>query len=299
MADRPNDTDPQSPRALALRTDPGLGAPAVLGPRPTPVPATTLRGADLSPPPAVPTPSPGSASIEALLDGITGPRPPPAKRDVAPGSTRAYAAARLAPASRRTPLREPLVVSPEPPQVGDGTGRETGPEEEARQRLDPFSTRPVARRPAEERTVYTGRRALLRNLAAVAGSSVVVGLVLLTVVRWNEASHLRKAAAGASAVASPSFGNASAPSVPPAPASESGEPASQAVGAGGAGEVPAGVTVTVGTAALVPPIAANASASAPIAPKPVGSAPKRAKAQPRPSAAAADSLDDLNRQIRH
>jgi hypothetical protein len=279
MADRPNDTDPQSPRALAFRTDPGLGgSPAVLGPRVTP--ANGVRMPDLSPPPpAVPTPSPGSASIEALLDGITGPRPPPAKRDVAPGSTRAYAAARLAPASQmsqKTRVQEPLVVSPEPSSVAEGNaGSEASP------KLDPASTRPVARRTGQERTVYTGRRAVLRNLAAVAGSSVVVGLALLTVMRWNEAGRARRAAAG---IAPPPVlaVSSSPPSVDP-PVVSASEPA---------GEVPAAITTAAPTAPLMPSSAASA-------PKPAASVAKHPKAQSKPSAPANDSLDDLNRQIRH
>jgi len=273
MADRPNDTDPQSPRALAFRTDPGIGdSPAVLGPRLTP--ANGVRVPDFSPPPpAVPTPSPGSASIEALLDGITGPRPPPAKRDVAPGSTRAYAAARLAPPSQRPPMREPLVVSPEPPPVGGGNGE--GASEAPK--VDPASTRPVARR-GEVRTVYTGRRALLRNLAAVAGSTVVVGLALLTVMRWNEAGRARRAAEAAAFAVPPAVPSDDAPALPPS------EPASEPVA-----EAPAAVTTA----------AASAPAASTSLPKPAGSALKRSKPQSKPSVPATDSLDDLNRQIRH
>ena len=289
MPNGPNDTDPQSPRALANRTDPGLGGdPAVLGPR-----ARTSLSA--TPPPAVPTPSPGSASIEELLDGITGPRPAPARRDAAPGSTRAYAAARHAPTSQRMPPQEPLVVSPVPPPAYDASGgsfeayagRELAAapvDEERTAKVDPASTRPVVKR-GEERTVYTGRRALVRNLAVALGSSVVVALTMLTVMRWKEAQRP----------------TVSVVVVPPLPSLDDTHPAS---------EVPS-VTTDVIPAALETSVAAAtpAPALAPLSPttmseheatsaKPAPTVAKRPKSTPKPSPSP-DALDDLNRQIRH
>ncbi len=200
MADRLNDTDPQSPRAIVTRTDPGLGTAGLgtAGPssrpsgRPPRVEATPLP----PPPPAV-APSQGSESIEALLDGITGPRPPISKRDTAPDGMRAYAAARHAPASQPMPPHEPLVVSPEPPRSGSAPGLRLDLEATMPRRPEPFSTRPVVGRAAEERTVYTGRRALLRNLAVLVGSSAVVGMMMMSIMRWKEAHRQQPSSAAA------------------------------------------------------------------------------------------------------
>jgi len=99
MADRLNDTDPQSPVALQSRTDPGLGGPP---------PSVVARAhAEPEEPPLPPAPVVGSASIEQLLDGITGPRPPPSRRDGPESESRAYSAARPAPPSHPTPPLEP------------------------------------------------------------------------------------------------------------------------------------------------------------------------------------------------
>jgi hypothetical protein len=294
MADRLNDTDPESPNALVHRTDPGLGevlapaamtasrdaALAIAAARATPV--------ELSPVPPVPTPSPGSASIEELIDGITGPRPPPpsSRREAAAAaadSARAYAAARPAPASHPLSPAEPLVVSPDPP-LYSGAGR--APRDlEIPQMVQPESAPPVVRKPAEERTVFTGRRALVRKLAVVMASSAAVAMIMMTTMRWKEAQRPHRP---------------SEVVVLPAAPEESQDPSARV--SAGAAQVTATpvavappVVVPAATASVTP--AATAAAAVPVA-KPAVSAQKRVRPEAKP-VPQQDGLDDLNRQIRH
>ena len=60
--------------------------------------------------------------------------------------------------------------------------------------VEPRSLRPVIRR-AEERTVYTGRRALVRNAVAVILSAAAVAVMMMSIMRWREGQHPRAAAA--------------------------------------------------------------------------------------------------------
>ncbi len=143
---------------------------------------------------------------------------------------------------------------------------------------DPYSTRPVVGRAVEERTVYTGRRALLRNLAVLVGSSAVVAMTLLSVLRWKEAHRVRPSVT--TVVHAPTTED-EVPVVAPAPVPAIESPAA----------IPAAVrAVTSGTA-----VASVTTATAGAKPAPSASA-KRAKTEPKPGAA---SLDDLNREIRH
>ena len=175
MADRLNDTDPQSPSAMQSRTDPGLGSPP-----PHVVARAHVEAVEAEESLLPPTPVPGSASIEELLDGITGPRPPPSSRRDLVEAARVYSAARPAPASHPTPPLEPAVFSPAPSSVSERDAL-TVP----RAPLDPGSVRPFVRR-GEERTVYTGRRAVLRNSVAVILSAVAVSAMMMGIMRWKE-----------------------------------------------------------------------------------------------------------------
>ena len=283
MADRLNDTDPQSPVALQSRTDPGLGGPP---------PSVVARAhAEPEEQPLPPAPVVGSASIEQLLDGITGPRPPPSRRDGPESESRAYSAARPAPPSHPTPPLEPAVLSPTPPPALVLTP--TPPpalyspplrlgERDAltvqRGMPDPSSIRPVVRR-AEERTVYTGRRAMVRNSVAVVLSGVAVTAAMMAIVHWKEARG------SASAVLAPIV---EAP-LPPAP---------EVAPAG-----PAPTIVIMSPPPPPPPAAATVAASP--APAPSASPaplPKRLTvpgAKRSKVAPAQGSLDDLNREISH
>jgi hypothetical protein len=284
MADRQNDTDPQSPRARAFRTDPGIGEP-------TPIPARAAP---------VPTPSPGSASIEELLDGITGPRPPPSRREGGsasraaratptpppgaarstspPEGMRAYAAARPAPASSPMPPHEPAVVSPPPPSLSqETTSPRKGPE--------PDSTRPTVRRIAEERTVYTGRRALIRNFSVVVASAGVVTLMMMSIMRWKEQ---RRARVPAVVVAAPQLDPEPAPS--PEPTGAQAQVAAPVAVRGSAS--------TPVSSELAPAASAGASTAAPASSAKPGVL-RRTKGEGKPASPPRDSLDDLNRQIRH
>ncbi len=269
MADRLNDTDPQSPAAMQSRTDPGLGSPPpIMIAHGQPPPSQHVEPEDS---PLPPTPVPGSASIEELLDGITGPRPPPSSRREGPDAVRAYSAARPAPASHPTPPIEPAVFSPAPPSVSERDAL-TVP----RAPLEPGSVRPVVRR-GEERTVYTGRRALLRNTVAVILSAVAVTAMMMGIMRWKE-GHRPPRAAMQPIVESP---------LPPTP-----EVAT-------AGPAPTIVIVSPPPAETSAP-SAPAASSAPVVP--AASAPKRlqpVKRVMKPAPPPAGSLDDLNREISH
>ncbi|HEY2515195.1 MAG TPA: hypothetical protein VGI39_30220 [Polyangiaceae bacterium] len=276
MAERLNDTDPQSPRALGGRTDPGLGEAPLLGSAPAPTVPSNPPAAEISPiPPAVRTPAPASASIDELLVGITGPRPPTSRREgastppppVATDGARAYAAARPAPASQPMPPQEAVVISPSPSNASEPPARPP----------EPDSTRPIIRL-AEERTVYTGRRALVRNLVVVIASAAVVALMMTSIMRWKEAqrAHGPSDVVVAAPVLEPEAPAASAP-VEPALA----------------------VIQAASMAAVQPTVTAPAlGASAHLAATP----PKHLAKPPAPSKPAAprtEGLDDLNREIRH
>jgi hypothetical protein len=292
MANRLNDTDPQSPRAFGSRTDPGLGEPP---------PLVGTAGAEASPIPlpAMPaTPSPGSTSIEELLDGITGPRPPssrpqrqsrPRPVEAAPDAARAYAPARQAPASQPMPPAEPAVLTPEPPLYSGAGGASR--ELTVPRKVEPESTPPVVRRPGDERTVHTGRRAVVRNFAAVTASSLAVALMMVTIMRWKEA-HSHGVPAPSDVAALPA---ATADNVHPAPVSAGAQVAAVPVVAPPPTDVVPAAAATSG-ASVVTPVVQVA--------KPAGSAQKRPKAGggakgTAAPAAPADALDDLNRQIRH
>jgi hypothetical protein len=282
MADRLNDTDPQSPRALGSKTDPGLGTePVVLPPRATPRVAQLATS-------STPPPAEDSAAIEELLDGITGPRPPASSRArphrEGSDGDRAYAAARPAPPSRSMPPPEPLVVSPEPPHY-EVVGHEPPEDDAMRRRPDPSSTRPVVRRAAEERTVLTGRRALIRNIGVAVASSVVVALSMMTIMRWRETHRPRRASAVVvlPAVPDPEAPTPSAAATPSPPSAVTGAAALTAI----ATAVPSSAPTPMPPQ---PPSAASARAT---------SGGKRGKGEAKVPSPAASSLDDLNREIRH
>jgi hypothetical protein len=336
MADRLNDTDPQSPRAFGSRTDPGLGRAVVDasdGPAPEdapspvparaepPLPRAAAAAEDHSPLPPVPTPSTGTASIEELLNGITGPRPPPSRREstpspprttpapasvratpppgsvrvtpapaparvapaAGPDADRAYAAARPAPASRPMTPAEPLVVSAPPPPYSSA--------ESARQdsdvplKMEPESAPPVERRPVEVRTVSTGRRALIRNLAVAVVSAAGVAGAMMAAMRWNEVHHPR----GPSEVVV-------LPPVPDETPTATALPVAAAVAPPETTPEPA----PLAAAPVVPIPTVSASAVTPLVKAaPSASAAKRVRADARSAEPPAESLDDLNRQIRH
>ena len=288
MATRLNDTDPQSPVALQARTDPGIGGPlAIVMGAPQPEPEE---------PPLPPTPTPGSASIEELLDGITGPRPPPSRRDGAArpsapprregvDSVRAYAPARPAPPSYPTPPLEPAVLSPEPSDaVPPEPSKRPAPERDTltvpRSMPDPSSVRPVVRR-GEEQTVYTGKRAILRNSVTVLLSAVAVTVAMMAIMRWKDAHRPR------SASLSPVIVEGALAPTPEAPAATG----------------PAPTIVIVSPPPPAPPAESVAAIPAAAAPAPSASAvpaskrflgSRRAKLTPPTG-----SLDDLNREISH
>jgi hypothetical protein len=162
------------------------------------------------------------------------------------------------------------VFSPAPGSVGERDAL-TVPRASLR---EPGSTRPVVRR-GDERTVYTGRRALLRNSVAVILSAVAVTAMMMGIMRWKEA-HRPPAAALQPIVESP---------LTPTPEVAATGPA------------PTIVIVSPPPAETSAPLAATSASAAPsatpIAPKRV-QAPKRMKAVP-----ASGSLDDLNREISH
>ncbi len=200
--------------------------------------------------------------MDDLLEGITGPRPPPSSR-------------------RFTP--RPATVTRPAANVGDrNTPNNALPRFEPARRsappsVDPGSIRPTVRR-AEEMTVYTGRRAMLRNAATVVASACLVTAVLLSAIEWNEGRHGAAAAAAAPApVAPPPLALTAA--VPPAPP----PPVTPAIPS---------VEATALPVAAPPPTPAPA-ATAPPAP-PTSGAIKRVKGR-----APAGNLDDLNRAIRH
>jgi hypothetical protein len=282
MADRINDTDPQSPHALSARTDPGLGSPPVHASPHLP-PARPFAAAP---------PAPGPASIEELIDGITGPRPPPSRRESAGAdSARAYSAARPVPTPRAMGPREPLVVSPEPPLYSGAGSVPRHATEEMPRGPDPASTRPVVRaarhgegasgaagRPADALTVYTGRRALLRNVGVALASAAAVAVMMVTIMRWKEAHRPPRA-----------------PEVVVLPAVPDSEPsvAPQAVVAAAAIAPAPAVPATSDPAPAAAP-AVTASAARPAAP-----APRRPRTTLEAKPKAPESLDDLNRQISH
>jgi hypothetical protein len=271
MADRLNDTDPQSPRALGSKTDPGLGSePALLPPRPPP------RVGQLAAPSSTPPPT-ATASIEEVLDGITGPRPPPSSRREGADGDRAYVSARPAPRPRSMPPPEPLVVSPDPPHY-EVAGRDHRDGDPAPRRPDPSSTRPVVRK-SEERTVLTGRRALIRNLGVAVASSVVVGLMMMTIMRWKETHRPRRASAVVVLPPVPELETVAPPATIPPP------PAATIVG---------GVVPVIPSSAPAPSLAPTVAAS-----KGPGPAGKRGKGEAKTAPPAASGLDDLNREIRH
>jgi hypothetical protein len=273
MSDRLNDTDPQSPAAMQTRTDPGLGSPppvVVVGPKdPLPPDGTSPASPERGPHQDVGAP-PADGSIDDLLDGITGPRPAPSsRRKAAPEGSRAYSAARPAPTPQPMPAHEPLVLSPEPPAVGERDAL-TVPRQ-----VDAGSTRPVVR-VREERTVISERRALARNVVAVIFSSALFAAAMVAALHWKEA-RAPQAAGAAAVVMAP---------LPPSP------------------EVPA-TTASIVIVSPPPPEVAAAPAPAPItstaasATVPLRSTfPKRIRTMPR-VAAPAGSLDDLNREISH
>jgi hypothetical protein len=263
MTDRLNDTDPQSPAAMQSRTDPGLGGPppvVVVGPK------------DPLPPQVTPPPPPGDASIDDLLDGITGPRPAPSSRRKVPEGSRVYAAARPAPTPQPMPVAEPLVLSPEPAAVSDRDAL-TVP----RQVETAGSTRPVMRF-REERTVISERRALVRNVVAVIFSSALFAGGMVTVLHWKEA-RAPQPAAGAAVVMAP---------LPPSPE----------VPATTASIVIVSPPPTEPVAASTPAVTATAATAASASPPPRSVLPRRIRTVPRVSAPAG-SLDDLNREISH
>jgi hypothetical protein len=278
MSDRLNDTDPQSPAAMPSRTDPGIGSPP-----PIVVARPVAEVEESSPLP--PTPVPGSASIEELLDGITGPRPPPSSRREGPEAARVYSAARPAPASHRTPPPQPAVFSPEPPDGTFPARPDRGPHQLVSERdaltvprapLDPGSTRPVVRR-GEERTVYTGRRALMRNSVAVILSAVAVTAMMMGIMRWKEA-HRPPHAALEPIVESP---------LPPTPEVVPTGPAPTIV-------IVSPPPAETSTAPVVATSASAAASAPPVVPRRLPW-PRHMRAAP----AASGSLDDLNREISH
>jgi len=186
------------------------------------------------------------------------------------------------------PPPEPLVVSPDPP-LYSGAGREPRDlEETVPRKADPASTRPVVRKPAEERTVYTGRRALVRNLAVVVASSAVMALMMMTIMRWKEAHRPHRPS---EVVVLPAVADDVAPG-----AQVSAPPTEVAAAPAALAQV-----ATVAVEALPAAPVASAPEVAPVVrvAKPVGSSPKRGRAAAKGAAASAESLDDLNRQIRH
>jgi hypothetical protein len=228
------------------------------------------------------TPSPpASESIEALLDGITGPRPPPPasrRGEIGPAADRVYAAARPAPASQPTAAPEPpLVVSPEPARVAPAEPPPAGGQVSAANE----ATRPVARRARdeptlrqrrkEEKTVFTGRRAVIRNATVMILSASIVAVLMMSILRWRE----RRPAERAAAAGTP----------PPQPDPPPVQPSAPA---------------TVAASDNDPAQAAPAQASAPAPPATGKSpAPARHSRGDRGRSTQQNSLDDLNRQIRH
>jgi hypothetical protein len=180
MAERLNDTDPQSPRAFS-RTDPGLGEPVM---------PASQRAERMTPP--APQVAARPASIEDILDGITGPRPPssrPSRARMAGVPVRTGLAV-PPPAQASAPKRSAEAPDPalysaagEAPAVAEPAARELEP----LPRVEPESAPPVARRAIEERTVHTRQRAIARNLAVLAVSSAAVAVMMLTILRWREA----------------------------------------------------------------------------------------------------------------
>jgi hypothetical protein len=231
-----NDTDPQSPRARASRTDPGSGGAPPSGPRSVPFGDEPPRVKPL-------TPLPSPSSIETLLDGITGPRPPTSK--TTPGV--------FASEIRATPL-------PRHAPVLAGVER------------------------AQDTTVYTARRAMVRNTLAVIVSGAFVALLLVFVVRWSDVRHSSSSPPKVEGV------TASAPPredpLPPAPVAPP-VPAAPAPPA----PVAAASTASTASGSASPAVAAKLP---PPPRKPAGRATDAKK-----PAAHAEDLDDLNRQIRH
>ena len=293
-----NDTDPPSPRAPAARTDPGLGEPVPGAAQATPRAPSPLPF-DGEPPRVKPlTPVPASSSIETLLDGITGPRPPlPKSTAETSGESAAtfHGAARAVVPRHPTPPIEPLVMTPDPsvpgaagiatPNAGSVTATTRLP------RRPDGSLRPTVQR-AQDTTVYTTRKAMVRNGAAVLLSGVVVAALLFTFVRWNDA---RSPARSAAASSHTDEATAAAPAIEmPLPAPRIEPP-------------PVVVTSTPELARPPAPSAALvAGATASSASPARTSAPKRAPARPaapveprKPAPAPGDDLDDLSRQIRH
>jgi hypothetical protein len=293
-----NDTDPQSPRARAARTDPGLGEPV-----PAAAQATARASAPLpfdgEPPRVKPlTPVPASSSIETLLDGITGPRPPlpksTAQTSGEPAATFQGAARPVVP-RHPTPPIEPLVMTPDPsvpgaagiatPNAGSVTATTRLP------RRPDGSLRPTVQR-ALDTTVYTTRKAMLRNGAAVLLSGVVVAALLFTFVRWNDGRSRARAALASSRIDEATVAPPATEMPLPPPRIE-----------------PAPVAVTSPPEVTRPPAATAPQGAGPVASSPSparASAPKRAPAKAvvpveskKPAPAAGDDLDDLSRQIRH
>jgi hypothetical protein len=136
---------------------------------------------------------------------------------------------------------------------------------------EPGSVRPVVRR-AEEQTVYTGRRAILRNSVVVMLSAVAVTTAMMGIMRWKE-SHRPSSTALAPIVEAP---------LPPS-----------------VDVAPPGPAPTIVIVSPPPPPAASVAASLVTAPS-ASSAPKRVVGVKRvKEMPPAGSLDDLNREISH
>lgn len=294
-----NDTDPQSPRARAARTDPGLGEPVLTAAHATPRAPAPLPF-DGEPPRVKPlTPVPASSSIETLLDGITGPRPPLPKSTAQTSGESAATFQGVAHAvvpRHPTPPIEPLVMTPDPSVPGAaGIATPGGGSVTATTRLPrrpDGSLRPTVQR-AQDTTVYTTRKAMLRNGAAVLLSGVVVAALLFTFVRWNDARSRARSAA-ASSHTDPATVAAPPPPEMPLPPPRIEPP-------------PIAVTSAPELARPPAPGAAQGTSVAASSPSPARtSTPKRVPARAvvpvepkKPAPAAGDDLDDLSRTIRH
>jgi hypothetical protein len=145
---------------------------------------------------------------------------------------------------------------------------------------DPSSVRPVVRR-GEEQTVYTGKRAILRNSVAVLLSAVAVTVAMMAIMRWKEAHRPR------SASLSPVIVEGALSPTPEPPAATERAPTIVIVS-------PPPPPPPAASVAAIPAATASASSAsaAPTSKRSLGA--RRVKLTPP-----AGSLDDLNREISH